>query len=399
MRQRWGRIAFGLSLAFSATANAQIAVRGETVYTMAGAPIKDGVVLVNNGKIEQVGPAGQVQVPANFKTLQAKIVTPGMIDARTVVGLTGYLNQAHDQEQIERSAPSQPELRATDGYDPRERLIEWVRGFGVTTIHTGHAPGALISGQTMIAKTHGDTLAEATVLPVAMVAATLGQGGRVTEPGKSPGTRAKAISMLRSDLIKAQEYAKKKPETRDLRVEALVPVVSGEIPLLVTAHKSNDILTAIRLGKEFKLKMVLDGAADAHMVLDEIKASGYPVLIHPTMARSFGDTDNLSMETASKLREKGIPFALQSGFESYVPKTRVVLWEAGIAAANGLSFEGALASVTRDAAKLLGIDKRVGTLEPGKDADLALYDGDPFEYTTHCVGVVIDGKVVSEAKR
>lgn len=383
----------------ASNALAQIAIVGETVYTMAGAPLKNGIVLVSKGKIERVGPVSSVQVPAGYKSVKAKVVTPGLIDAHTVVGLSGYLNQSHDQDQIERSAPSQPELRAIDGYDPRERLVEWLRGFGITTIHTGHGPGALISGQTMIAKTAGETVEESTVVPAAMIAATLGGGARAPEPAKSPGSRSKAIAMLRTDLIKAQEYSKKKPETRDLRIEALVPVITGERPLLVTVHKANDILSAIRLGKEFGAKLVLDGVADAHLVLDEIKASGYSVIIHPSMARSFGETENLSMETASKLRAKGIPFALQSGFEGYVPRTRVVLWEAGVAAANGLKFEEALASITIDAARLLGIEKRVGSLEAGKDADVAMYDGDPFEYTSHCTGVLVNGNLVSTASR
>jgi imidazolonepropionase-like amidohydrolase len=182
-------------------------------------------------------------------------------------------------------------------------------------------------------------------------------------------------------------------------MEALAPVLKGERPLLVSVHKANDILSAIRLAKEFNIRMVLDGVADAHLVLDELKSSGFPVILHPTMARSFGDTENLSVETASKLREKGIFFAFQSGFESYVPKTRVVLWEAAVAAANGLPFEQALAGVTIDAARLLGIENRVGSLEAGKDGDVALYDGDPFEYTSHCTGVVVSGKVVSEEPR
>jgi imidazolonepropionase-like amidohydrolase len=123
------------------------------------------------------------------------------------------------------------------------------------------------------------------------------------------------------------------------------------------------------------------------------------VIVHPTMARAAGETENLSMETASKLRKAGILTALQSGFESYVPKTRVLLYEAGIAAANGLSFDEALASITIDAARLLEVDKRVGSLESGKDGDLALFDGDPFEYPSHCVGVVIQGEVVSQEPR
>ncbi|MFN2494237.1 MAG: hypothetical protein ABR501_15285, partial [Pyrinomonadaceae bacterium] len=155
----------------------QIAVTGETVYTMAGQPLRDGVVLISNGKIEHVGPSNEVKIPAGYKTLGAKVVTPGLIDARTVAGLSGYLNQPHDQMQLELSTSIQPELRAIDAYDARERLVEWLRQFGVTTIHTGHAPGALISGQTMIAKTYGDDVDDAVIVPAATVAATLGIAG------------------------------------------------------------------------------------------------------------------------------------------------------------------------------------------------------------------------------
>ncbi len=374
---------------------AQLAVRGDTVYTMAGSAISDGVVLARDGRIERVGRASEIAIPPGYRTLRAKVVTPGLIDAHTVIGLSGYLNQSHDQDQLERSAAIQPELRAIDAYDPRERLVEFVRGMGVTTIHTGHGSGALISGKTMIVKTRGTSAEQAVVVPEAMVAATLGEGSRA-EQGKSPGTRAKAIAMLRAELIKAREYDAKKEKSRDLRLEALVRVLKGEVPLLVTVHRAHDILTAIRLGKEFGLKLVLDGAAEAHQVLDQIKASGYPVIVHPTMYRSGGETENLSFETPMLLRNAGIPFALQSGFESYVPKTRVVLFEAATAAAHGLEFDNALASITIDAARLLGIDKRAGSIEPGKDADLALFDGDPFEYSSHCAGVVIDGEAVSE---
>jgi imidazolonepropionase-like amidohydrolase len=133
--------------------------------------------------------------------------------------------------------------------------------------------------------------------------------------------------------------------------------------------------------------------------MNEIKASGYPVIVHATMARAGGDTEDLSMEDASKLKAAGIPVALQSGYEGYVPKTRVVLFEAAMAAANGLSQRDALALITIDAAKIIGLDSRIGSLEKGKDADLAMYDGDPFEYTSHCVGTIINGNVVSDVVR
>jgi imidazolonepropionase-like amidohydrolase len=257
----------------------------------------------------------------------------------------------------------------------------------------------------MIAKTRGDTVDDAVLVPSAMIAATLGEDA-FADKGKAPGTRAKELALLRQALLDAQEYRSKtasatpdKKPARDLRKEAFVPVLDETTPLLITVNRAQDIVSALRLAKEFNIRVVLDGAADAHLVIDEIKAAGVPVILHPTMARPFGEEQNLSMETASLLRKAGIRVALQSGYEGYVPKTRVVLLEAAMAAANGLSFDDALATITIDAAKILGIADRVGSIEPGKDADLALFDGDPFEYTTHVTGVVIDGKVVSEEVR
>jgi imidazolonepropionase-like amidohydrolase len=134
-------------------------------------------------------------------------------------------------------------------------------------------------------------------------------------------------------------------------------------------------------------------------MVEELKAAGIPVIVHPSMARAYAEMENMSFETAAKLKTAGVLVALQSGYESYVPKTRVVLFEAALTAANGLSFEEALATITIDAARILGIDRRVGSLEVGKDGDLALYDGDPFEYTSHCIGVVINGQAVNETPR
>ena len=395
------RISFLLLLVACGTfsvAHAQIAIKGNTVWTMAGDPISDGVVLVKDGKIEAVGPASSVPIPVGYRVISAQFVTPGLIDAHTVVGLNGYLNQPHDQMALDGGGSIQPELRAIDAYNAQERLVEWVREFGVTTIHTGHQPSALVSGQTMIAKTWGKNVDEVTIVPTAMVAGTIGNGGNAGQ-GKSPGTRAKQAAMLRGELIKALENSKKSEPAKDLKSEIMLRVIKREVPLLITANRAQDILTAIRIAKEFNLRIVLDGVADAHLVLDDIKASGFPVIVHSTMARAGGETENLSMENASKLRAAGIRVALQSGYEGYVPKTRVVLFEAAMAAANRLRPMEAMAMVTIDAARILGIDNRVGSLEKGKDADIAMYDGDPFEFTTHCTGTIINGRLVSEVVR
>lgn len=382
------------------------AVRAEKLYTSAGAPITDGVVLIKGGKITAVGTAATVRIPAGVPVRTAKVAVPGLVDAHGTAGFSGALNQAHDQEQVERSAPMQPELRAIDGYNGRDPLIEWLRDRGVTTLHTGHGPGILVAGETLIAKTFGNEVDQSVIKAEAMIAATLGDSARATEPAKAPGTRAKQVAMVRQALVDAQEYLKKlaapekgKEPARDLRKEAFAAVLKGERPLLLTVNREADILAALRIREEFKIPVVLDGAAEAHLVLAQIKAAGVPVILHPSMARANGETENMSLETASKLKAAGIPFALQSGFEAYVPKTRVVLWEAAMAAANGLTFEEALACITREAAKILGVADRVGSLEVGKDGDVACYDGDPFEWTTHCTGTVIGGRVVSEGER
>lgn len=383
---------------------AQLAVRGSVIHTVAGNPLRNATVVIEGGKIAQVGATSEVSIPDGFRVLSAEVVTPGLIDARCTIGLSGYLNQPHDQDQLERSDAMQPELRAIDAYNPRELLATWARSYGVTTIHSGHAPRTLISGQTAVFKLRGATLEEALVRPFAMIAATLGEGAR--EQGKKPpGTRAKMAAMLRAELLKAREYLRKRSAEseektgRDLRLEALGRVVAGDVPLLVTAQRSQDILTALRIRDEFDIPMVLDGVAEAYEVLEQIRTAGVQVIVHPTMMRARGETENLSFETASKLHDAGIPVAIQGGFEAYVPKSRLVLFEAGVAAAHGLGFENALRSITIEAAKILGIDDRVGSIEVGKDGDLALYDGDPFEYTSHCVGVVIEGEVVSEVTR
>ncbi|NBB73335.1 MAG: amidohydrolase, partial [Bacteroidetes bacterium] len=325
-------------------AAAQLAVQADTLYTMAGPPIVEGVVLVRDGRIEQVGAASEVAVPSGYQTLEAAVVTPGLIDAHSVVGLAGIYNTDADQDQLDTSDPIQPELRAIDAYNAREDLVQWVRQLGITTLHTGHGPGAPVSGQTMVTKTNGTTVNEALVDSVSMVAMTL--GASVEQRFESPGTRAKTVAMLRERFIQAQAYREQRqsenPPTRDLGMDVLVRVLEGELPALVTAHRHTEILSALRLAEEFDFNLVLDGAAEAYMVLDEIRDAGVPVIVHPPMMRPGGEAANAAFTTAAQLHEAGIPFAFQSGYEGYVPKTRIVLFEAAIAAAHGLDREAAL---------------------------------------------------------
>jgi imidazolonepropionase-like amidohydrolase len=394
------KIFFCLCFLFAGfTLSAQIAVRGEKVYTMAGEVLANGVILIKDGKIERVG-AG-LKIPAGYTVYQARVVTPGLVDARSVVGLSGALNIPSDQDQLEKSNPIQPDLRAIDAYNTDDTLIGYLRVNGVTTIHTGHGVGALISGQTMVVKTKPGMIDDVTIIPAAMLAMSLGNS--VQANFSSPGTRSKEIAMLRAELLKAQGYEKKmqgkdstKRPARDLGQEMLVKLLHGEMKALVSANTATDILSAMRLAKEFRLRLVIEGVAEGYRLIDKIKASGAEVIVHPTMARPYGEMANMTMENAAILTRAGIPVSIESGFEGYVPKTRVILFEAAVAAANELPYDEALKAITLNPARLLGLDKRIGSLEKGKDADLVLYDGDPFEYTTHVCKVVIDGRLAAD---
>jgi imidazolonepropionase-like amidohydrolase len=381
---------------FNFSLNAQIAVKGDTVYTMAGAPIANGVILIKDGKIEAIG--SNLTIPQGYRTYTAKIVTPGLIDARSMVGLSGAYNVPSDQDQLEKSSPIQPDLRAIDAYNPEEKLIEHLRHSGITTVHTGHGWGALMSGQTMVAKTKRGQTDDVVLKPVAMMAMTIGPS--VSANFTSPGTKSKQVAMLRTELLKAQ--AAMKPSAKDtgrnieLKQQMLQQLLRGETKALIAANTSVDIMSAIRLAKEFNLKLVLEEAAEAYRLIDQIKAAKAEVIVHATMMRAGGETLNMTLENAAILHKAGIPVSIESGFEGYVPKTRVVLYEAAIAMVNGLPYEEALKAITINPARLLGLEKRIGSLEKGKDADLVLFNGDPFEYITKPCVVIIDGKVEAE---
>ena len=213
--------------------------------------------------------------------------------------------------------------------------------------------------------------------------------------------------MIRQALVEAQDYAARRALPMadrppvDLGLDALVDLLEGRRRALVHAHRADDIDTALRIADEFDLDIVLAGASEAWLMADTIAEAGVPVLVGPVMARSWreGEQRNSSFSCAGALADAGVQVAFMSGYEGYVPKVRVVLWEAAVAAANGLGPERTLRALTLDAARILGIDDQTGSLEVGKRADLAVFDGDPLEYTTHACAVLVGGEVVSESCR
>ena len=236
------RLVLTLALLFTAAASAAqepLVVYADTVYTMAGAPIVDGAVVIDDGRIVDVGEARRVRVPSGARELRGAVVTPGFVDARSTVGLSGLLNQPQDQDALDNGGPLQPSLRAMDAYNARDELVDWLLSFGVTTVHTGHRPGALAAGQTTILKTAYPTVDQALVDSTTMLAMTVGRS--VGQNFDAPGTRARVIAELRSALYSglahAEAMAGDDPPARDLDKEALAAVASGAMPALITADR------------------------------------------------------------------------------------------------------------------------------------------------------------------
>jgi len=420
-------LVLGLALALAAAPSSRaqtLVVDAATLHPVAGPALDDGRVLVRDGVIERVGPAAEIPVPEGARRLEAAVVTPGLIDAHTSAGLSGLYNVLADQDQDETSGPDQAPLRALDAFNPDEPLVRHLLEHGITLVQTGPGPANPVAGQAGIFRTHGRVADAMAVRPVSALVLNLGETPKeVYAPrNERPTTRMGTAALIRGALLEGREYAAARgraeaagegggffgggddegpePPDRDLRKEALARAAAGDLPAIFVAHRADDLLTAIRIAREYNLRFALSGATEGWLVADALRAAGAPVLLGPVMERVAGpETLNASYANAARLAEAGVRIALRSCFEAYVPKNRVVLFEAGVAAAHGLGFEAALRTVTLGAAEVLGVDDRFGSLEPGKAADLVLFDGDPFEYTSHVTHVVVEGEVVHRRER
>jgi imidazolonepropionase-like amidohydrolase len=403
-----------LAVAISVSALAQrVAVVANNLYTAGGdhQDGKPGVILIEGGKI--TGVIEGSNAPDGYERLQAAYATPGLIDGKTTAGISGEYNITADQDQDEATDPNTADVRAFDSFNPAERLIEYINSYGVTTIQVAPGLSNPIAGQAAIFKTRGQrsaamTAEQLSLTPVSALIFDLGESPKQAygRRNKAPGTRMMTAEIIRKAFNDAHAYQKKwddwnksdkkdpsKQPARDSKLEIISRVLQGEVPAIFNAYREDDIATALRIAKEFQLKPIISSATEAYLMRDVIKNSGAQVLAGPTLERLAAlETMNATIENPALLADAGIPFALMTGYESYVPKNRVLLLEAGVAAANGLGFERALRACTIDGARILGVSDRVGSLEKGKDADLVLYDGDPFEYTTHVTAVLVDGK-------
>lgn len=379
----------------------KLAILAERIHTVANDDIDEGMILVEDGKIKVV--SREVAIPKGYAIVTAAVVTPGLIDAHSVMGASGALNSKKaDQDQDELSDPNQADLRIMDSFNPNEPLLQFIREQGVTVIHAMPGRANVIAGQTGIFRTHGRTAEQMKIRFPAGMLVNLGEVPKSSYPGKLPNTRMGTANLIRNALANAQIYAQKRqtakePPAPNLKNEALELVLKKKMPLILAGHRADDLMTGLRLAKEYDVSAMLTLATEGYLVADAIADAKVPVIVHPTMQRpSTPETFHGHLGNAAFLVERKIPTAICTAFEGYVPKTRVLRYEAAMAAVNGLGHERALRSITLDAAKILGIDDQYGTIEPGKIADLVLYDGDPFEHSTHVTHTIMAGRVVHD---
>ena len=364
-----------------------------------------GDIAVENGKIVSVGKV-HVAEDAEVIELSGLTVIPGIIDAHCHIGMFEDGMGFEGDDGNEMSSPSTPEVRAIDAINPFDKCFEEAMRGGVTTCVTGPGSANVVGGQFAAIKTNGRDVEDMLLrFPVGMKAAFGENPKRVYESRKAIFTRMQIAATLRTTLTKATEYEKKlrlagddeskKPE-RDLAMEAMLPVIRRELPLKIHAHRADDILTALRIAREFNIRVTLDHCTEGYMIPELLKKgiedTGAGVIIGPLLSdRSKIELRNQSYSAPRVLYENGIEFAMMTDHpvipEQYLPIC------AGLAVREGLPEYEALKSITINAAKITGLDDRIGSIEPGKDADIAVFNGDPLEVKTRCVMTIINGRI------
>ena len=377
-----------------------------TVHTMEGLTIPGGYVEIRGNKIAGFGPMEECpkQWEGEVFDAQGGHIQPGFVDAHCHLGMFGDAVGVEGDDGNEATDPCTPHLRAVDAINPMDRCFQEAREAGVTTVLTGPGSANPISGQFAAIKTNGRWV-DAMVLqaPAAMKLA-LGENPKLTyhERRETPTTRMATAAVIRENLAKAEEYREKleraledeeeKPEY-DAKLEALVPVVAGELPAHFHAHRADDIATAVRLSREFGLKLVVVHGTEGYLVPELLAEAGVPVITGPCLTdRSKPELANQSLETPAILQRHGVKTAICTDH----PETPIQYLPlcAAMAVRGGMDPESALACITIRAAELAGVAHRVGSLAPGKDADLTVTSSHPLNWLSRVRLVVMDGKVV-----
>lgn len=384
------------------------------IKTMADEDFSDGFVQIEAGKIAAVGAMSdcpQIDGNGSFDAsgegsdensvldVQGAWVMPGIVEAHCHMGITEEKKGMEGDDCNETVDPITPQLRAIDAINPMDAAFNDALAAGITSAMVGPGSANVVGGQFAFIKTHGRCIDQMIVKAPAAMKVAFGENPKVnySGQGKSPSTRMAIAAMLREELTKAKNYQEKRrnnaDEPMDFCYECWLPVLKGEIPLKAHAHRTDDILTAVRIAKEFGLRMTLDHCSEGHLILDELKEAGFPAIVGPDMAsRNKIEVQNMAFKTAGLLAGEGILTAITT--DHPVSKIQFLPICAGLAVKSGMDLEEGLRAITINAAKICGVDDRLGSLVPGKDADIAVFTGNPMEVFTETLYTFIDGKIV-----
>jgi imidazolonepropionase-like amidohydrolase len=357
-----------------------------------------GDILVKDGKIAKIGTnlAAEASLVVDAQGLQ---VYPGLVEAHSHLGLAGYAIRFEGQDYNERTDSLTPQLEAIDGFNPQDETIKMAALGGVTTVGTGPGSANVLGGTFIVVKTAGNRVDDMVIKRKAAMKCAFGENPKFCYQEKDNASRMSVAAKLRNILHKTQEYlAKKEAAGDDIskhpayddKLEALVPVIKGEIPLKAHAHRADDIFTALRVAREFGLKITLEHCTDGHLITDHLVRENVPIAVGPSLVHaSKYELRNRTFETPGILSRAGCQVSIITD-APVIPQQYLALC-AGLAVKSGMDKYEALKAITINAAKHLGVEDRVGSLEPGKDADIILASGDIFDLETQLAAVYING--------
>jgi len=388
-----------------------LAIKGGKILTITDGVIEGGTILIDGGKIVKVGKRIKVPEEAEVIDVTGKVVMPGLIDAHCHIGIIEEKIGWAGGDGNEMTDPATPHMRALDAIKANadEGGLEAAVKAGITTVQILPGSANVIGGTGVVVKTAPKVVTDDMVIrnPSGMKIAFGENPRRVYGEGqkKTPSTRMGVAAILREWLQKTVNYMEKKERFKDdpekmpevdIKLEALVPVLKGEIPLRAHAHRADDIATAVRIAEEFGVKMSWEHATEGHRIAEWIAEKGIPAVWGPSlMSRPKWEMRELSFDTPKALYDAGVKFAFQT--DSMGANIAYLPISAGLAVKHGLPYEEALRAITIVPAEILGVADRVGSIEKGKDADLRILDGDPLELRTRVEMVLIDGEIAYKA--
>jgi imidazolonepropionase-like amidohydrolase len=380
-----------------------LVVRNATVHTVTERGTVDGDVLIEDGEIAAVG---EVDAPedADVIDVDGAPVTPGLIDAHSHAGMAEW-GEPEDGDFNEGTDATTPHVNALDGFHPRDEELKYAFQNGVTTVSSRMGSANVIGGIICSMKTYGKVADEMLITEDGMKAA-MGENPKRfhgEEERRQPSTRPGVAATLRQTLMEAEDYRDRKAQAaeadeafeRDVGMENMLRVLEGDLPLRVHAHRADDIMTVFRIAEEFDLvdTLSIEHATEAHLIAEEFVERDVPAVVGPSMsAATKYELRNITFETPGILYDAGVPVAIQT--DSPVIPQHYLDVCVGLAVREGLPEEAALETVTRTPAEILGIEDRVGTIEPGTDADLVVWDGPFHHFGTQSQHVFVDGEHV-----